>query len=107
VIEFHWTSITELVRSCSPFSDVVIHRLLLGRRFSGLVAIQPRHSLVTTGISGVVRHPSYVGALVFMLGGARSLPGWCASMRTFALCFPKDLTSRVTGCVVADQAAEP
>jgi protein-S-isoprenylcysteine O-methyltransferase Ste14 len=43
---------------------------VLGRRFSGLVAIQPRHSLVTTGIYGVIRHPSYLGALVFMLGGA-------------------------------------
>jgi hypothetical protein len=43
---------------------------VLGRRFSGLVAIQPRHSLVSAGISGVIRHPSYLGALVFMLGDA-------------------------------------
>jgi protein-S-isoprenylcysteine O-methyltransferase Ste14 len=43
---------------------------VLGRRFSGLVAIQSRHSLVTAGIYRVVRHPSYLGALVFMLGGA-------------------------------------
>ena len=43
---------------------------VLGRRFSGLVAIQSGHSLVTTGIYGVIRHPSYLGALVFMLGGA-------------------------------------
>jgi protein-S-isoprenylcysteine O-methyltransferase Ste14 len=41
---------------------------LLGRRFSGLVAIQPEHTLVTTGIYGVLRHPSYLGALVFSLG---------------------------------------
>jgi protein-S-isoprenylcysteine O-methyltransferase Ste14 len=32
---------------------------VLGRRFSGLVAIQPGHTLVTTGLYGVVRHPSY------------------------------------------------
>jgi protein-S-isoprenylcysteine O-methyltransferase Ste14 len=41
---------------------------LLGRRFSGLVAIQPGHSLVTTGLYGVLRHPSYLGLLVSSLG---------------------------------------
>ncbi len=43
---------------------------VLGRRFSGLVAIQPGHTLVTTGIYGIVRHPSYLGLLVNMLGWA-------------------------------------
>jgi protein-S-isoprenylcysteine O-methyltransferase Ste14 len=43
---------------------------VLGNRFSGLVAIQPGHSLVTTGIYGVVRHPSYLGAIVMSLGWA-------------------------------------
>ncbi|WP_024512015.1 isoprenylcysteine carboxylmethyltransferase family protein [Bradyrhizobium sp. ARR65] len=43
---------------------------VLGRRFSGLVAIQPGHSLVTTGIYSRIRHPSYLGALVFMIGWA-------------------------------------
>jgi protein-S-isoprenylcysteine O-methyltransferase Ste14 len=41
---------------------------VLGRRFSELVAIQPGHTLVTTGIYGVIRHPSYLGALVYALG---------------------------------------
>lgn len=41
---------------------------LLGRRFSGLVAIQPGHALLTTGIYGVIRHPSYLGLLVNSLG---------------------------------------
>lgn len=40
------------------------------RRFSGLVAIQPAHDLVTTGIYGVVRHPSYFGLLTNALGWA-------------------------------------
>ena len=31
---------------------------VLGRRFSGLVAIQPGHTLVTNGIYGVVRNPT-------------------------------------------------
>ena len=41
---------------------------VLGRRFSGLVAIQPGHRLVTTGIYHVIRHPSYLGLLVNALG---------------------------------------
>ena len=41
---------------------------VLGHRFSGLVAIQPGHTLVTNGIYGVIRHPSYLGLLVSSLG---------------------------------------
>jgi protein-S-isoprenylcysteine O-methyltransferase Ste14 len=41
---------------------------VLGRRFSGLVAIQPAHTLVTGGVYGVIRHPSYLGLLVNSLG---------------------------------------
>jgi protein-S-isoprenylcysteine O-methyltransferase Ste14 len=41
---------------------------VLGRRFSGLVAIQPNHRLLTNGIYGVIRHPSYLGLLVNALG---------------------------------------
>jgi protein-S-isoprenylcysteine O-methyltransferase Ste14 len=41
---------------------------VLGSRFSGLVAIQPGHTLVTTGVYRVIRHPSYLGLLVGSLG---------------------------------------
>jgi protein-S-isoprenylcysteine O-methyltransferase Ste14 len=41
---------------------------VLGHRFSGLVAIQPGHSLVTSGVYRVIRHPSYLGLLVSSLG---------------------------------------
>ncbi len=41
---------------------------VLGRRFSGLVAIQPGHKLVTGGVYGIIRHPSYLGLLVNALG---------------------------------------
>jgi protein-S-isoprenylcysteine O-methyltransferase Ste14 len=41
---------------------------VLGDRFSGLVAIQPGHRLVTGGIYGVIRHPSYLGLLLNALG---------------------------------------
>lgn len=42
--------------------------VVLGNRFSGLVAIQPGHELVTSGIYGVIRHPSYLGLLINALG---------------------------------------
>lgn len=50
---------------------------VLGNRFSGLVAIQPMHQLVTTGIYGVIRHPSYAGLLI---GSA----GWSLTFRSGA-----------------------
>jgi len=43
---------------------------VLGHRFSGLVAIQPGHTLVTSGVYGIIRHPSYLGLLVNALGWA-------------------------------------
>src|SRR5580704_3433246 len=51
---------------------------VLGNRFSGLVAIQRGHQLVTTGVYSVIRNPSYLGALVMTLGWAlafRSIVG--------------------------------
>jgi len=42
--------------------------VVLGNRFSGLVAIQPGHQLVTNGIYSVIRHPSYLGMLMNSLG---------------------------------------
>ena len=43
---------------------------VLGRRFSGLVAIQEGHELVTDGLYRVIRHPSYLGLLLILLGWA-------------------------------------
>jgi protein-S-isoprenylcysteine O-methyltransferase Ste14 len=52
----------------------VVVRLLpvfvLGRRFSGLVAIQEGHELVTGGVYRVIRHPSYLGLLMGLFGWA-------------------------------------
>jgi protein-S-isoprenylcysteine O-methyltransferase Ste14 len=50
--------------------------LVLGRRFSGLVAIQPGHQLVTTGIYGLVRNPSYVGMVTMTLGWGLAFRSW-------------------------------
>ena len=41
---------------------------VLGNRFSGLVAIQRGHTLVTSGVYGAIRHPSYLGLLANALG---------------------------------------
>jgi protein-S-isoprenylcysteine O-methyltransferase Ste14 len=41
---------------------------VLRNRFSGLVAIQPGHTLETHGIYSVIRNPSYLGMLTTSLG---------------------------------------
>ena len=43
---------------------------VLGKRFSGLVAIQPGHTLVTDGVYKILRNPSYLGLLINSLGWA-------------------------------------
>ena len=43
---------------------------VLGHRFSGLVAIQKGHKLVTTGIYGRICNPSYLGLIIASLGWA-------------------------------------
>jgi protein-S-isoprenylcysteine O-methyltransferase Ste14 len=51
---------------------------VLGRRFSGLVAIQRGHTLVTDGVYRTIRNPSYLGLVIIALGWAlafRSLVG--------------------------------
>jgi protein-S-isoprenylcysteine O-methyltransferase Ste14 len=50
---------------------------VLGNRFSGLVAIQQNHRLVTEGIYGVIRHPSYAGLLINSVG-------WSLAFRSVA-----------------------
>ena len=44
--------------------------LALGDRFASVAAIQEGHALQTSGIYGVVRHPSYVGILLMDVGFA-------------------------------------
>ncbi len=48
---------------------------VLGRRFSGLVAIQPNHKLVTDGLYRVIRHPSYLGLLATGVGWSLAFRG--------------------------------
>jgi protein-S-isoprenylcysteine O-methyltransferase Ste14 len=59
---------------------------VLGRRFSGLVAIQPEHGLATGGLYGIIRHPSYLGLFVLMLGLGVPLRGGCRHCHVVARC---------------------
>lgn len=61
---------------------------VLGDRFSGLVAIQPGHRLVTGGIYAVIRHPSYLGLLVNSLGWALAFRSGVGVMLTALLLLP-------------------
>ena len=61
---------------------------VLGRRFSGLVAIQPGHTLVTTGVYGLIRHPSYLGLLVSSLGWGLEFRAGVGVLLAFALIPP-------------------
>jgi len=49
---------------------------VLGFRFSGLVAIQPGHTLETHGIYSTIRNPSYLGMIILMLGWGLAFRGW-------------------------------
>lgn len=55
----------------------IVPVFVLGRRFSGLVAIQEDHKLVTDGIYSMIRNPSYLGLLI-------SLVGWALAFRSLA-----------------------
>jgi len=61
---------------------------VLGYRFSGLVAIQPGHELVTSGIYRSVRNPSYLGLLINSLGWALGFRSWLGVLLALLLVPP-------------------
>jgi protein-S-isoprenylcysteine O-methyltransferase Ste14 len=61
---------------------------VLGYRFSGLVAIQPGHKLVTNGLYGVIRHPSYLGLLVNAIGWSLAFRSGVGLLLTALLLVP-------------------
>ena len=79
---------------------------MLGHRFSGLVAIQPGHKLLTSGVYGVIRHPSYLGLLVNSLGWALAFRSGVGVLLTVLL-IPPLLRAFVlkNGCCVRSSAA--
>jgi protein-S-isoprenylcysteine O-methyltransferase Ste14 len=61
---------------------------VLGPRFSGLVAIQPGHTLETHGVYALVRNPSYLGMIINMAGWALVFRGWTGLVLTVLLLVP-------------------
>ncbi|AZD01673.1 methyltransferase family protein [Pseudomonas chlororaphis] len=61
---------------------------VLGKRFSGLVAIQPGHQLVTTGIYGTLRNPSYLGLLINCVGWALAFRSGVGLLLTALMLIP-------------------
>ena len=61
---------------------------VLGDRFSGLVAIQEGHTLVTTGIYSRIRNPSYLGLLIGSLGWSLAFRSGVGVLMTAALIPP-------------------
>jgi protein-S-isoprenylcysteine O-methyltransferase Ste14 len=58
---------------------------VLGHRFSGLVAIQQGHTLVTGGIYRVIRHPSYLGLIAGSVGWGLVFRSTVGVLLAFAL----------------------
>jgi protein-S-isoprenylcysteine O-methyltransferase Ste14 len=61
---------------------------VLGDRFSGLVAIQQGHTLVTTGIYSAIRNPSYLGLLLGALGWSLAFRSWVGVILTASVIPP-------------------
>ncbi len=61
---------------------------ILGNQFSGLVAIQPGHKLVTTGIYSAIRHPSYLGLIISSLGWGLAFRSGVGAVLTLLLIVP-------------------
>jgi protein-S-isoprenylcysteine O-methyltransferase Ste14 len=61
---------------------------VLGRRFSGLVAIQPGHTLHTSGVYSIIRHPSYLGLLINSLGWALAFRSAIGAVLTALMIVP-------------------
>jgi protein-S-isoprenylcysteine O-methyltransferase Ste14 len=66
----------------------IVPVFVLGNRFSGLVAIQPGHTLVTGGLYGVIRHPSYLGLLISSLGWVLAFRSGIGVLLTVLLIVP-------------------
>jgi protein-S-isoprenylcysteine O-methyltransferase Ste14 len=76
---------------------------VLGNRFSGLVAIQPGHTLVTGGPYRVIRHPSYLGLLITSLGWALAFRSGVGVLLTLALILPLLARIRAEEALLVDE----
>jgi len=68
---------------------------VLGRHFTFDVAISSGHALVESGPYRYVRHPSYTGALLTLLGFGLALGNW-AGLAVALACMALAYTYRIT-----------
>lgn len=61
--------------------------IYLGRFFTANVAIASDHRVIDTGPYRYVRHPSYAGAMLAMLGFCLSFQNWASALIIFIPCF--------------------
>lgn len=67
--------------------------LVLGRRFSGFVAIQKDHVLLTDDLYRVIRNPSYLGLMIMLAGWALAFHSLCGLV--LAALFVPPLIARI------------
>jgi len=67
---------------------------VLGKRFSGLVAIQQGHTLETRGVYGTIRNPSYLGLILGLLGWGLAFRSWVGVLLTVLIMIPLDARIR-------------
>jgi protein-S-isoprenylcysteine O-methyltransferase Ste14 len=61
---------------------------VLGKRFSGLVAIQPGHRLMTEGLYRRLRNPSYLGMIIIAVGWALAFRSGVGLLLTALMLIP-------------------
>lgn len=75
---------------------------VLGNRFSGLVAIQPGHTLETRNIYKFIRNPSYLGLLIGMLGWGLTFRSWIGVFCTAIIVWPLIARMHSEECLLGD-----
>jgi protein-S-isoprenylcysteine O-methyltransferase len=61
--------------------------IYLGRFFTTNVAIASDHRVIDTGPYRYIRHPSYAGAMLALLGFSLSFQNWASALIIFIPCF--------------------
>jgi protein-S-isoprenylcysteine O-methyltransferase Ste14 len=51
---------------------------VLGRYFSGVIGVQKEQKVVESGPYRLIRHPSYTGVLIFVVGMGLAAQSWAA-----------------------------
>jgi protein-S-isoprenylcysteine O-methyltransferase Ste14 len=58
---------------------------VLGRYFSGVIGVQTDQKVVDSGPYRLIRHPSYTGVLIFLIGMGVALQSWSAVLANVAI----------------------